>query len=768
MGCASSVDKQPRECVVCDDDKLIVVISVRGDLIRVNEYVILAEIGGGRRGMVYCAIKDGIKYALKEVERKPGNKKEVKVLRKLQSHPHIPTCYDVLDSEGFGMFYIVMEYLSGGVMCRVSPEGYLLDNIMTEAAAREAFSQICSAILYMHSEDIVHRDIKPENIIWSDETHTKLKVCDFSSALVLKTENDTTRSTTEATQLFLPPESSSGRKFSAKDADTWAIGISLHLALTGRYPWGLGKPTEMQFYCEMQEPFQLKLQDSLSPSCTTVLKQLLCYDVLCRLTLEEFAGSAWIVGGDFPSRVIEPRCSDTESLSSTDTEFFTMSREDNKQLNKKCRSIMFYPSDYSRNSNGQDGERFRILLCEPHFGSRKTLISQIGTIAESGNMPLEIMCYRDMELALSDVSQQEKFNLITIPIYSHKISGFQACARLRSMNCGTPIVGLTTSTVELSDLCLQFGMDNVMRKPTQCTDVHKLLKWAGYSVKTSNYDSSQKPDYDESSHYEYCHKMSTPGDRQSFVRTFSEFDSFTFVVEHSVVSELSSKASESELAMERPLKRNSQHRQFSLKEDDERSYGRRRRQASDISNFSSLIGSEASQSDLRLQMKEESETRPYRHEGKRLTFRSEPGEETSVGMQLRLSDATILDELRSYCKDASPQRKEGTEISRLEGRKGLPVYSKVNDENSGFNSEHFTESDSRREKSEFSFGEKRKSIPPNRLADIDPVCSLDALSELSAGSRRQPGTRRMSNRREYPITRHQSHSSTATFDNILS
>ena len=69
------------------------------------------------------------------------------------------------------------------------PNGELFDLInvngpLPQKLAIKIFSQILSAVCYLHENDIVHRDIKPENIILDAKMNAKL--IDFGFAKSLK------------------------------------------------------------------------------------------------------------------------------------------------------------------------------------------------------------------------------------------------------------------------------------------------------------------------------------------------------------------------------------------------------------------------------------------------------------------------------------------------------------------------------------------------------------------------------------------------------
>ena len=69
-----------------------------------------------------------------------------------------------------------MEYCSGGDLFN-----YVMNkNYLTEKESASLMQKLFSAVLYMHSKDIIHRDIKPENILFaSKEYGAEIKLIDF-------------------------------------------------------------------------------------------------------------------------------------------------------------------------------------------------------------------------------------------------------------------------------------------------------------------------------------------------------------------------------------------------------------------------------------------------------------------------------------------------------------------------------------------------------------------------------------------------------------
>jgi len=103
---------------------------------------------------------------------------------------------------------------------------------------------VCGALQYAHSQDVLHRDIKPENILITEEGTAKLM--DFGLAKALGGTRITKRGMIVGTPAYLPPEQALG-KDSDQRSDLYSLGATLYHMATGRPPFPGDDPVKVIF-----------------------------------------------------------------------------------------------------------------------------------------------------------------------------------------------------------------------------------------------------------------------------------------------------------------------------------------------------------------------------------------------------------------------------------------------------------------------------------------------------------------------------------------
>jgi eukaryotic-like serine/threonine-protein kinase len=209
----------------------------------IHQYQILEKLGAGGQGTVYKA-KDTklnrtvvIKVLPPELTAKTANFKRFEREAQLCSqldHPNICTIYDF--HEANGIYYIAMQYVEGkNVRQLVGGRPLELKSALSIAI------QVCDALAYAHSKNIIHRDIKAGNVMVNNSGQAK--ILDFGLAKLLEEEPAAHLKgvdRTEITELGIPygtatyaaPEQAKGERTDHR-ADIFSTGVLLYEMLTG-------------------------------------------------------------------------------------------------------------------------------------------------------------------------------------------------------------------------------------------------------------------------------------------------------------------------------------------------------------------------------------------------------------------------------------------------------------------------------------------------------------------------------------------------------
>jgi eukaryotic-like serine/threonine-protein kinase len=209
---------------------------------RLGPYLILAPLGAGGMGIVYCARDERLErdvaikvlppHTFVDESSRKRFRQEALALAKV-NHPNIAAIYDVGGADGAD--YLVMEYVPGQSIAQRTKTGPIG---VPEALALG--HEIALALEEAHEQGIVHRDLKPANVIVTPRGHAK--ILDFGLAKLLGAAQDDDAPTISQTQgivgtpLYMSPEQAEGRPADAR-ADLWGLGSILYQTLTGQAPF---------------------------------------------------------------------------------------------------------------------------------------------------------------------------------------------------------------------------------------------------------------------------------------------------------------------------------------------------------------------------------------------------------------------------------------------------------------------------------------------------------------------------------------------------
>jgi serine/threonine protein kinase len=207
-----------------------------------GRYCVVRPLGRGGMGGMYLvrdALAGDAPRAVKELLPEPGASpaelaqarerfaREARLLASL-SHAALPHVYEFFNDDGHS--YLVMEYIEGETLeQRVQREG-----AQSEAQALAWAGELCAVLEYLHARTppVVFRDVAPDNVMVDGAGHIHL--IDFGIARIFNPvkQTDTLRFGKVG---YAPPEQFGGGQTTPK-SDLFALGATLHYALTGRDP----------------------------------------------------------------------------------------------------------------------------------------------------------------------------------------------------------------------------------------------------------------------------------------------------------------------------------------------------------------------------------------------------------------------------------------------------------------------------------------------------------------------------------------------------
>ena len=141
--------------------------------------------------------------------------------------------------------YYVMQLFNGEDL-----DSYLTHKHITIDDTIELASTLIKMSQFLLKYDLVHGDIKPPNIMIAkdDDENLDFKIIDFGSITEIFSTD-----TQAGTPSFLAPERFINEAIS-ESTEIFAIGVTLYLSLTGKYPYGEIEPFQNPTFKEAKKP----------------------------------------------------------------------------------------------------------------------------------------------------------------------------------------------------------------------------------------------------------------------------------------------------------------------------------------------------------------------------------------------------------------------------------------------------------------------------------------------------------------------------------
>ncbi|HZI43970.1 MAG TPA: serine/threonine-protein kinase, partial [Ilumatobacter sp.] len=149
------------------------------------------------------------------------------------SHPNIAAVYDwgIARVGDASTAYVVNEHLAGGSLRDMFDRGRRL----TPSQALSVGLDVCRALDHAHRRKFVHTELNPSKIVFGDDR--RLRVIDFGLAQLLGAPTwEQPDSVPTHVAWYAAPEQALGEPVDGR-ADVYALGLSLHEAVTGSLPF---------------------------------------------------------------------------------------------------------------------------------------------------------------------------------------------------------------------------------------------------------------------------------------------------------------------------------------------------------------------------------------------------------------------------------------------------------------------------------------------------------------------------------------------------
>lgn len=208
----------------------------------IGKYQIQCVLGKGGMGIVYQAFDPlierevAIKVLSPDISSTPAALQrflcEARSIGRL-NHPNVVAVYEI--NEWQGMYYLVMELLTGGSVADLSDR----QGAMPWKDACRIVAQAARGLAAAHSAEMIHRDIKPANLMISK--NGDVKVVDFGLSKLLDADINPAEAVTRAGQLLGTPQYMSPEQFDGVSVDfrtdIYALGATLFRLLTSKFPY---------------------------------------------------------------------------------------------------------------------------------------------------------------------------------------------------------------------------------------------------------------------------------------------------------------------------------------------------------------------------------------------------------------------------------------------------------------------------------------------------------------------------------------------------
>jgi NIMA (never in mitosis gene a)-related kinase len=257
-----------------------------------KKYEIFKLIGKGNYGKAYLVknTEDNNLYVNKVIDMSQFSKdqlenalREAEILKSLQ-HPNIIRCIDFFVDDK--LLCLVTEFADLGDLNKIIKYQILSGYFFCEEIILNWFTQLCFAIKYIHSKNILHRDLKLSNIFLTSKRNIKLG--DFGIAKILSSKDDLAK-TLVGTPYYLSPELCLKKPYNHK-SDIWSLGCILYEMMYLKHAFEAESIGELVLNI-LQGNFNTKINAGFSNDVVNLLKSILVINTKIRPSIDDILNS---------------------------------------------------------------------------------------------------------------------------------------------------------------------------------------------------------------------------------------------------------------------------------------------------------------------------------------------------------------------------------------------------------------------------------------------------------------------------------------------